>query len=389
LTQSLRYDLYPRQKTKHGRKIWYYRTYNEYGKRTSGKSTGQTSKTAAKEYVINLIKKDVLTTKGNPTFAEYAQDWWIWGECEYIERRLARGRSISRSYADTMRNYLENHILPYFAEIKLQKITPKMIEDWLFSLLEKEGKNPKPLSAITANNCLTTLRIMLNEAVRLEYIGNNPALKVEPLQEKPQKRDILTLEEVKALLNVEMIDQVWDGDRRHYTINLLAASTGIRMGECQALKICKVHEDYIAVHHSWERRYGLKPPKRNSYREVPIPRKTAQYLHDLISLFPYQEPDDLVFWGKDRSTPIRNEDVRRAFYAALAQIGISEEERTKRNITFHSWRYFYNSLLRGRIHDSKLQRLTGHKTDEMTEHYTRFNIDDFRDVKDIQERYFR
>jgi len=121
---------------------------------------------------------------------------------------------------------------------------------------------------------------------------------------------------------------------------------------------------------------------------VPIPRKTAQYLHDLISLSPFQEPDDLLFWGKDRSTPIRNEEVSRALYNALKQIGIYEKERTQRNITFHSWRYFYNSLLRGRIHDSKLQRLTGHKTDEMTEHYTRFNIDDFRDVKEIQERYF-
>jgi integrase len=287
-----------------------------------------------------------------------------------------------------MRNYLENHILPYFAEIKLQRITPKMIEDWLFFMLEKEGQNHKPLSAITANNCLTTLRIMLNEAGRLKYIGNNPALKVEPLQEKPQKRDILTLEEVRALFNEDTIDRIWDNDQRHYSINLLAASTGLRMGECQALKIGKVHDEHIAVHHSWERRYGLKPPKRNSYREVPIPRKTAQHLHDLIGLSPYQEPDDIVFWGKDRSTPIRNEDVRRAFYTALTQISISEEARTQRNITFHSWRYFYNSLLRGRIHDSKLQRLTGHRTDEMTEHYTRFNIDDFRDVKELQEQYF-
>ena len=105
-----------------------------------------------------------------------------------------------------MRNYLDNHILAYFAEIKLQKITPKMIEDWLFSLREKEGKNHKLLSAITTNNCLTTLRIMLNEAVRLEYIVNNPALKVEPFQEKPNKKNILTVEEVKALLNEETID---------------------------------------------------------------------------------------------------------------------------------------------------------------------------------------
>jgi len=41
------YNLYPR-KTKGGKIIWYYRTYDDGGNRTSGKSTGQTSKTAAR-----------------------------------------------------------------------------------------------------------------------------------------------------------------------------------------------------------------------------------------------------------------------------------------------------------------------------------------------------
>jgi integrase len=103
---------------------------------------------------------------------------------------------------------------------------------------------------------------------------------------------------------------------------------------------------------------------------------------------PFNEPDDFVFFGSTRNLPLSNEVILRTLYKVFEKIGITPENRRERNITFHSWRYFYNSLLRGRIHDSKLQRLTGHKTDEMTEHYTRFNIDDFRDVKAIQEQYF-
>ena len=75
-------------------------------------------------------------------------------------------------------------------------------------------------------------------------------------------------------------------------------------------------------------------------------------------------------------------------YKAFEQIGITHQEREERNITFHSWRHFYNSLMRGKIHDAKLRRLTGHKTLEMTEHYTHFNITDFKDVLIIQEQFF-
>ena len=57
--------------------IWYYMTYDEFGNRTSGKSTVQTSKAAAKQYVIELIKKGALVTKRNPTFSNYAENWWI------------------------------------------------------------------------------------------------------------------------------------------------------------------------------------------------------------------------------------------------------------------------------------------------------------------------
>jgi len=44
--------------------------------------------------------------------------------------------------------------------------------------------------------------------------------------------------------------------------------------------------------------------------------------------------------------------------------------------------------MRGKIHDSKLRRLTGHKSLEMTEHYTRFSLEDFKDVIEVQEKYF-
>jgi integrase len=62
------------------------------------------------------------------------------------------------------------------------------------------------------------------------------------------------------------------------------------------------------------------------------------------------------------------------------------EERKKRNITFHSWRPFANTFLRARgISGEKVRQLIRHDSEEMTEHYSAFRVEDFKDVAKAQE----
>lgn len=57
-----------------------------------------------------------------------------------------------------------------------------------------------------------------------------------------------------------------------HTLNLLAASTGLRMGEAQGLHVQHVHRQYVTIVNIWERKYRLKDhPIWNSAREAPIP----------------------------------------------------------------------------------------------------------------------
>ena len=46
--------------------------------------------------------------------------------------------------------------------------------------------------------------------------------------------------------------------------------------------------------------------------------------------------------------------------------------RRRRKLTFHAWRYWYNSMMRARsnLPDYALRQLTRHKAEEMTERYT-------------------
>ncbi len=96
-----------------------------------------------------------------------------------------------------------------------------------------------------------------------------------------------------------------------------------------------------------------------------------------------------MFYGTDRRRSLGHRDVLDRLYLALKHIGINEEERQARNIAFHNWRIWFNTLCRlNKILDAKVRRLTGHRTAAMTELYTRFRLEDFRDVLKVQEVAF-
>jgi integrase len=240
-----------------------------------------------------------------------------------------------------MRGHLENHVLPTFRDRRLAQITPRQIEQWLLEL--RRGK----LSPSTINHALRCLKIMLKEATRQGVIARDPSAFITGLAESPAERGILSGEEIRKLFDEKKIEKVWAADRKHFTLNPAAASTGLRMGELQALAVSSVQPDYLIVSQSWERRTGLKEGTKTAVgRLVPLPKKTSAQLTALIETSPYREPTDLVFYGADRNTPLSPRMTLDGLYGALERIGITAEEREERRITFHSHRHFLNTLLR-------------------------------------------
>jgi site-specific recombinase XerC len=52
----------------------------------------------------------------------------------------------------------------------------------------------------------------------------------------------------------------------------------------------------------------------------------------------------------------------------------------------HSWRHFFNTTLQmANVALSKVQSVTGHKSDRMTEWYTHFDAKEFAEVRGVQE----
>lgn len=366
-----------------GKPVYYARFRSEDGGLLPWQSTGQSSKTAARAWAAARLKRGEATTRQRFIFSRYAEGWWT-EDHDYVQGRLARGHRLTATYLVVMRGHLENHLLPYFRDHKITQITPRQIEQWLMAL--RRGK----LSPSTINHALRCLKVMLKEATRQGIIARDPSAFITGLSESPAERGILTGQEIHALFDEKKIGKVWGGDRKHFTLNLTAASTGLRMGELQALAVGSVQPDYLTVSQSWERRDGLKAgTKTGPGRLVPLPKKTSAQLAALIEGSPYQEPADLVFFGVDRQTPLSPRSILDGLYGALESIGITAGEREERRITFHSHRHFLNTLLRtARVPDPLVQRVTGHRTQEMTEHYSHFALEDFGEVVKVQEKVF-
>jgi hypothetical protein len=72
------FHLHKRPTTKPGKYVYYVQFYDEDGNRSNARSTGQTSKTAAETWAYEQLKKGIIVTEKNITFAKYAQDWWTW-----------------------------------------------------------------------------------------------------------------------------------------------------------------------------------------------------------------------------------------------------------------------------------------------------------------------
>ena len=100
---------------------------------------------------------------------------------------------------------------------------------------------------------------------------------------------ILTLEETRLLFQDSSLEEVWGGDLRLLTANILSLTTGMRQGEILALQNQYVYSDHVVVMWNWSKQYGMVEPKWQSQREVPIPTKTLYYLDELRAMSPFQE----------------------------------------------------------------------------------------------------
>lgn len=378
------YSIQKRPTIQKNRSIYYIKfRHPDTGVYISAVSSGCTSKAGAANWADEQIRVGKVRSfaRGRITFGELAKEFWDYDKSSYIKGKLARGDSISQGYASISIGYCRKYLVPAFGQKVLDTLKPMDFEEFILALSQEHG-----LSASSVNRVYTCFRVMIREAIRLGYLERDPTEKVRLVRETSEEKGILTLMEARMLFGKDALIEYWNNDQVAMTANALAAATGMRLGEIRGLTLGCVHEDYVEVLHSWEESFGLKEPKRGSSRIVPITASLYKSLIAISKLHRLEQPDQLVFCGSKPKVPISKWSLPHKLEEALSSIGMTKEIQHERRITFHSWRHFFNSMLRGKFPDEKLRLMTGHKTEEMTERYSHALPEDLKKVRDLQKK---
>ena len=404
-----KYTLYSVLNAK-GRKVWYFRIYLSDGTRRA-KSTGCNSKEKAMKYVDELLDDETMlrkvfesdlivaidsshsliqtniqpAAKDSITFEEFASPWWNWDTCPYVLARRAAGTEshpgIKQSYVRSSGLWTRRYLIPYFGKYKLTDISVDMINSFWQVLRDKHGLAPK-----TINNIRSVFIIMMKEAVTNGLIERNPVEMTISRTVDKKKQELLTDEECAKLFDIERIKYLWNDRIVYYVYSLVAGLTGLRAGELLALTINEVYPNKIDVKRSYNESYGMTTTKTSEERVVPITNEIYRYLYAAWQSHP-NDDNDFIF-SFDGKKPMNEGRARAAFYKAMEKIGISEDERKRRGITFHSWRHkFTTDCVKSNMHPEKIMALTGHKSAEMLLRYTDLNAEkDLSDqIQEIQE----
>jgi len=203
----------------------------------------------------------------------------------------------------TLRDYgsiIKAHLLPAFADRRLEDITTEQVERWSAQLAARGTMNNR-----TRLKILTVLHGVMKRAKRVWKLPRNPVSDVEkPTQRRSVEMQVYSPEEMMAL--VRAADSEQDA-----AIYLTAAFTGLRRGELVALRWRDVDfpRRHIRVTASYTER-ALSTPKSGKVRSVPMAPAVAEALARLNQRGEHCTDDDLLFSGiaggyLDASAPYR------------------------------------------------------------------------------------
>lgn len=131
----------------------------------------------------------------------------------------------------TIMNYkrLLKYILPIIGGYKLSKITPYILDDMYAELFK--GVKGKELSYNSKYDYYKLINVMFNQAIKWEFISENPNLKTKKPKKEKVERKFYDLEQVTKLLSC-----IKDEPIKYRALLTLALDSGARRGEIAALR---------------------------------------------------------------------------------------------------------------------------------------------------------
>lgn len=203
---------------------------------TNGKQVKKTKTVQAKdeddarkqlEKFLNEVDGGIDISSGKLSFERFVKERWL---PKYAEKELA-DKTVYE-----YKKYLEKRIYPAMGHLKMNKIRPSHIIDFIDMMSEEgmrqdDNKEKKTLSSNSILHYFRLISSVLSTAVQWQVIHENPAKRVKPpkiqKQKAPAYDEVQTANLLKALENV---------DFQYKVIVILGLALGVRRGELMGIE---------------------------------------------------------------------------------------------------------------------------------------------------------
>lgn len=278
------------------------------------------------------------------------------------------GCELAQSTLASYKKILETQIMPYFAEMEIQKISIATVKDWIVWLNKK-------WAAKTSNNAQSVFNIIMKSAKEKRLIKEVPSSDLSFRKIYKRNRILLTVEELNEIYHSTLWN--WDCAKRAF---LTCALTGMRIGEVTGLQTFEVEADRLNVEHSLHPEFGLGPTKTRICRYVPIP-KSLHLKEQCGKKWAFEKPTECE--------PCRQGYIYDRFTSICDDLKIDHKTR---GITVHSLRNTFISYMRGSAFgetiDLKIKAVVGHSDNTQTDWYTYWTPEMFPEIYEIQEKLY-
>lgn len=281
---------------------------------------------------------------------------------KYIETQTNEVRETTLAKT---RGNLQRYVLPYFEKTKLSKLTVASVQSW------KNEISSLNLKLETKKNIYKIFSAMLNFAVKMQYITNNPLRIVGNFKDAynfntpEEKIQYYTADEYKKFIGALKLNT--PKDWAYYTFFSIAFYTGMRKGEINALQWRDINDKILSVNRSVAQKVKGKenvftPPKNaSSQRKLTIPEPLMRILEQQkeIQQKEYTKWNNQMFvcGGESplRDTSLSNKNIELSQKAEL------------RTIRIHDFRHTHATLLINEgINVQEIARRLGHSDATIT-----------------------